>query len=164
MSTAQRTDSFHHAPVIGHPEAYYVQHAREAEQAGDIHARAACKVGQYVTLGLDRDKPWPQKLQCFNHALKHYCTPPEGADDSLKAFYAKLGEVVRRHAGHEALRLAREKQDEYAIRQSAGATKEEIADDAEIFFPQLLGHEQHKPAWFTEDAWRHLRELEQRWV
>ena len=161
---AQQAGSFHPLPVIGHPEAYYVKQAKAAEEAHNPHARAAHKVGQYITLGLDRTKPWHDKLGCFTHALKHYCVAPPDSSEALRTFYGKLADLVRRHAGHEALRIAHEKHDEYSIRLSAGATRDEIAEDAEVFFPQLLGHLPKAPEWFTEDVWRQLHELERRWV
>ena len=45
---------------------------------------------------------WNQHIR---HTLKHHCsTAPEG-DDTTKEFYRRLCELVKRHAGQEAMRL-----------------------------------------------------------
>src|SRR5215213_7520794 len=98
--------SFHPMPVIGHPPAFYERHIRQAEAAGDVHARASHKVGQYVTEAIDPKVAWEHKLKCFKHVLKHHCIAPEGADEPTQAFYKKLRDVVRRHAGTEGLHAA----------------------------------------------------------
>ena len=79
-SLAPKLGSFHPLPVIGHPPAFYERHVKQAEAAGDVHARASHKVGQYVTEAIDPKLPWEQKLKCFRHALKHYSAAPDGAD------------------------------------------------------------------------------------
>ena len=164
MATAQRTGYFHPLPVIGHPETFYAKHAKEAEASGDQHARASHKVGQYVTLGLDHHKPWEQRLAAFRHALKHYCSAPPDGDEALKSFYHKLCELVKRHCGHEAMVMARKKNDEFNIRLAAGVPREELTEEAETFFPQLLGHSHGCPDWMNEDAYRQVRHIEDRWV
>lgn len=164
MPITQRPGYFHPLPVIGHPEAFYAKHAKEAEAAGNTHARAAHKVGQYVTLGLDRNLPIDRKLRDFCHALSHYCTAPPDADESLKVFYGKLRDLVRRHAGQEALRLAREKHDEFRRRLAKGESRDSLTDEAELFFPKLLGHCHESPDWMSKEAWQQIRLLENQWV
>lgn len=164
MTTALRAGNFHPLPVIGHPEAWYIRHAKEAEAAGNMHAKASNKVGQYITIGLDQHRPWEERVAAFRHALKHYCAPQSDCDDALKAFYQKLGELVRRHAGNEALRLARHKNDEFNIRLANGSHRDELTEEAETFFPQLIGHNHGCPEWFNTDIYHQLRTIEDRWV
>jgi hypothetical protein len=61
-TTFQQAGSFHPLPVIGHPATWYEKHIQQADAAGDVHARASHKVGQYVTEGLDPKVPWEHKL------------------------------------------------------------------------------------------------------
>jgi hypothetical protein len=164
MAISSQPRHFHPLPVIGHPEAFYVKHVRQAEAAGDVHARASHKVGQYVTLALDKQKSWEEKFELFCHALKRYCTAPENADEGLVTFYAKLGETVRRYAGQEAMRLARQEHDRYTLRAKSGESRETLAEEAEIFFPKLLGHCHGCPAWFNKEAWNQIRLLENQWI
>jgi hypothetical protein len=164
MATAfQQTGSFHPLPVIGHPPAFYERHIKQAETTGDVHARASHKVGQYVTEAIDPKLPWEQKLKCFKHALKHHCLPPEGADDALQTFYRKLGEVVRRHAGTEALHAAQKFHMEAIKRVNGGKAKAEIEDEADDFFIGLLGHER-TPEWCSREAAEQIGRLRQHWV
>ena len=164
MTTAQRSGSFHPLPVIGHPEAFYIRHAKEAETTGNTHARASHKVGQYITLGLSPDKPWDQRLAAFRHALKHYCSLPPDGDEALKGFYQKLCDLTKRHCGHEALKLARQKNDEFNIRLAAGTARDELVEEAETFFPALLGHTHGCPEWLSAEHYQQIRAIEDRWV
>lgn len=164
MVTAQRSGAFHPLPVIGHPETWYIKHAKDAEAAGDSHARASFKVGQYVTIGLDHKRPWEERVAAFRHALKHYCTATPDSEECIKSFYAKLGELVRRHASNEALKMARHKNDEFNIRLSNGAARDELVDEAETFFPSLLGHSHGCPEYYNPDTYTALRAIEDRWV
>jgi hypothetical protein len=154
---------FHPVPVIGHPEAFYVKHAKEAEAAGDKHARASHKVGQYVTSGLTQGMPWEEKLRRFTHALDKYCHPPHQADDSLKAFYQKLKDIVRRHAGQEAIRVARLRNDEWMARLKRGESRVTLEDEAEMFFFELLGHSQC-PDWCSKEAYNQIITWRDYWV
>jgi hypothetical protein len=150
-------------PVIGHAEAFYVKHIQQAEAAGDTHARDAHKVGQHVTAALDPKMPWDQKLKRFTHCLQKYCATPPDSDDSVQTFYHKLAEMVRRHAGQEALRLGRAMHGEYQRRLRSGESREAIDNDAELFFPTLLGHA-GRPDWCSSDAYAHLTALRDHWV
>jgi hypothetical protein len=150
-------------PVIGHPPAFYERHVAQAEAAGDKHAKAGHKVGQHVTAALDPKMPWSEKLKRFCHCLKHYCVAPPDADEAMASYYHKLADLVRRHAGHEALTLGRQHHQEYVKRVKAGETKDQIADDAETFFFDLLGHA-HCPDWCSREAWSQLTEWRDFWV
>jgi len=154
---------FHPLPVIGHAEAFYVKHVQQAEAAGDPHAKAAYKVGQHVTSALDPKMPWDQKLKRFNHVLGHYCVVPVDADSSLQMFYGKLGDLVRRHAGQEALHSARKHHEEYLRRLKAGEARDKIEEDAEVYFFDLCGHA-GCPAWCSKEAWGQITAWRDHWV
>jgi hypothetical protein len=154
---------FHPIPVIGHPEAFYVKHAKEAEAAGDKHARASHKVGQYVTSGLTVGMSWEEKLRRFNHALEKYCHPPSNADDSLKTFYGKLTDIVRRHAGQEAIRISRQRNDDWMARVKRGEPRVTMEDEAEVFFFELLGHG-GCPDWCSKEAYNQIITWRDYWV
>src|SRR5688500_3123803 len=98
------THTIHPLPVIGHPEPWYEKHIKQAEQSQDPHARASHKVGLHVTRALSPTMPWEEKYRHCHHALKHYGQAPPGADASIRTFYGKLADVVRRYAGQEALK------------------------------------------------------------
>lgn len=154
---------FHPMPVIGYPASFYDKHVKQAEAAGDRHAKAAHKVGQYVTAALDPQMSWDEKLRRYCHALERYCKPPENADEGLTSFYHKLGDVVRRHAGQEAMHSARQHHQEYLKRLKAGEPREAIEEDAEAYFFDLLGHAQC-PNWCSRDAWNQITEWRDYWV
>src|SRR5690349_16899366 len=113
-------------PEIGLPESYYAERVKQAEQNRNIHAREAYKVGQYVTLGMNRRLDWEKKLRYFRHALRSHCIAPAGASDKLWLFYGQLGDMVRQHAGSEALRLASIEDDYYAGQIQAGVPRTQI--------------------------------------
>jgi hypothetical protein len=161
MATAQQ---FHPLPVIGYPEAYYAKHIKQADSAGNQYAHAAYKVGQYVTLALSPKTPWDEKVRYFKHVLKHHCVCPSDADESIRDFYHKLTEMVRRHAGQEALRLARQENDSYSMRVDTGSPREEIEGEAEVFFTNLLGHTDTCPEWFTKEMWIQLKAMRDHWI
>ncbi|MDB5291738.1 MAG: hypothetical protein JWL69_2979 [Phycisphaerales bacterium] len=161
MATAAQ---FHPLPVIGYPEAWYSKHIEEAHNAGDRHAQASYKVGQYVTLGLRADKSWEEKLKCFRHALKHYGVAPAESDAVLQDFYRKLGDVVRRQAGQEAIRLCRAQADAWSIRLEMGSERVVVEDEAEVFFASLLGHSHDNPDWCGKECWATLCAMRDRWI
>ena len=156
---------FHHPlPVIGYPEAYYAKHIHQADQAGDKIGHEAYKVGQYITCGLEPNRKWVEKLKYFCHALKHHTTPPAGADEPTKEYFHKLSDMVRRHAGHEALRLARHENDTYSVRLHAGTAREALEEEAEVFFSQLLGHAHACPEWCTKEVWQQITHIRDHWI
>lgn len=158
-----KSGSFHPLPVIGHPPAFYERHIKQADASGDVHARASHKVGQYVTEGIDPKLPWEHKLKCFKHALKHHCTPPEGADEGLQTFYRKLGEVVRRHAGQEALHAAQKFSMDAIKKVNTGTPRPQVEDEADDFFIGLLGHER-TPEWCSKEISEQISRIRQQWV
>jgi hypothetical protein len=164
MPTAQQQQSFHPLPVIGYPETYYAKHIQQADKAGDAHAHAAFKVGQYVTLALDHKINWDEKLRFVKHTLKHHCATPADGDDQMKEFYRRLCELVKRHAGQEALRLARAENDSYSLRVDTGTPREEIESEAEVFFTNLMGHTDTCPEWFTKETWAQLKMIRDKWI
>jgi hypothetical protein len=150
-------------PVIGHPPAFYDRHIKQAEAAGDVHARASYKVGQYVTEAVDPKVPLEHKLKCFRHVLNHHCTEPEGADEPTKRFYAKLRDVVRRHACTESLHAAQRFSADATKRLASGTPREQIEDEADAFFASLLGHER-TPEWCTKEIADQIARIRQQWV
>ena len=76
---APSTTVFPSLPEIGHPEMFYAKLAKHAEHKGDHHLHEAAKVGQYITLALDRSLSWQQKLRYFRHALDRIGVSPDEA-------------------------------------------------------------------------------------
>jgi hypothetical protein len=151
-------------PEIGRPESYYAKLVHEADKQGDVHAHEAAKVGQYITLALDPNLSWEQKLKYFRHALKRHCQPPPYPDDDVWMFYHQLADLVRQYCGYEALRLASTEDDLYAARLSMGQSREKIEDEAEQFFLKLMGSGDHCPEWFNETDWAQLKLIRDQWI
>ena len=150
-------------PEIGRPEAYYAKMVHRADKAGDQFAHEAYKVGQYVTLAMDPHLTWEQKLKYITHALKRHCQPPPFPDDEVWMFYRQLADVVRQHAGQEALRIASMEDDMYAARLGMGQSRDKIAEDAEVFFANLVPGEQ-TPGWFNEEDYAQLKLIRDQWI
>ena len=151
-------------PEIGHPEMYYARLARRGEHENNAHLHESAKVGQYVTLAMDRHLKWAQKLRYFRHAIDRHCHPPKFSDDDCWQFYHDLADVARRHCGVEALRIASAADDTYAARLAMGQSREFIAEDAEALFIDLMGLFTDCPLWFCHDDWEQLRLLRDQWV
>jgi len=164
MATAHEAKQFHPLPVIGYPEAYYAKHIKDADSHGDKVAHEAYKVGQYITLGLDPAKKWPEKFKYFCHALRHHTAAPAGSDEQTKQYFGRLADLVRRHAGHEAVRLARHESDTYNVRKHAGVAVADLEEEAEVFFTDLLGHGHDCPDWCTKEAWDQLTHIRDQWI
>ena len=161
---ASQTGSFHPLPLIGHAPEFYARHVKAAEAAGDVHARAAHKVGQYVSEAIDPKVGWAHKLKCFRHAIKHYCAAPPGADEPLRAFYRKLHDLVCRHAGQEALRAAQQFHRDTTLRlQLDPAARPALEDEADAFFTALLGHDRH-PDWCAHEVADQIARIREQWV
>jgi hypothetical protein len=150
-------------PEIGHPEAWYAKKVHEADAYHDKHAHEAYKVGQYVTLGLDPHLEWEEKLKYFKHALKRHCQPPPLPDDAVWMFYRQLTELVRQHAGQEALRIASAEDDLYATRINMGQTQEQIENEAEVFFSRLIPSDEC-PQWFNQADYDQLKLIRNQWI
>jgi hypothetical protein len=188
--TPPRPKGLPEMPAIGQPEAVYAKMVHQAERQGDPHARAAAKVGQYITLALDPSRKWEDKLKYFRHALKRHCQPPPYPDDAVWMFYQKLANLVRQYCGQEALRIASQEDDLYAARLTMGQTRGKIEDDAEEFFTRLMGHYEESgidrsgesslvghilvdhgevhgdrcPEWFNEEDWAQLKLIRDQWI
>ena len=154
----------HPLPVIGYPEAWYTNHIKAAEEAGERHAYASYKVGQYITIGLRSDKTWDERLKCFRHALKHYGFAPADADPALKDFYRRLSDMIRKQAGQAAIHLARGQNDAWSIRLDMGGDRKEMEDEADVFFANLLGHTHDNPDWCGKECWATLSAMRDRWI
>jgi len=151
-------------PEIGHPESYYSRMAREADHRGDLHAHAAAKVGQYITLALDPGLSWEEQLKYFRHALKRHCTPPPFPDDEVWLFYRQLANLVRQYAGEAALRRISAEDDLYAARLNLGQDRERIEEDADEFFTSIMGRGAECPEWFNEEDWAQMKLVRDQWV
>jgi hypothetical protein len=151
-------------PEVGRPESFYAQQVKLAEQYRNIHAREAYKVGQYVTLGMERRLDWEKKLRYFRHALRSHCNPPPGANDKLWLFYGQLADMVRRNAGVEALRLASLEDDYYVGQVRAGVPRPQIMTQAEIFFRKILGDREEKPDYLNQEDYEQLLILRNQWI
>ena len=149
-------------PEVGYPESHYARKIRQADLDGDTHSHEAYKVAQYITLGLDEHLTWEEKLKYFNHALKRHCTPPPLPDDDVWAFYQGLANLVRQHAGQEALKLVSNEDDLYAARLAMGQTREHIEDEADDFFGRFVPGE--CPEWFNEDDYNQLKLIRDQWI
>jgi len=151
-------------PPVGRPESFYAKLAHEADRAGDVHAHEAAKVGQYITLALNESLAWEEKLKYFRHVLRRHCQPPPFPDEMVSRFYEKLCDLVRQHAGQEALRLASREDDLYAARLSMGQQRNQIEDEAEDFFTKLMGSAEQVPEWITDSDWAQLKLIRDQWI
>lgn len=155
---------FPRMPEVGHPESYYARLAKHAEREGNHHLHEAAKVGQYITLALDRSLEWEQKLRYFRHALARHCVPPPFSGDVCWKFYRDLAGVVREYAGQEALRICSAEDDLYAARLEMGQTRDKIESEAEGFFQRILGNSTECPEWFSHEDWNQLRLIRDQWI
>ena len=153
-------------PKIGLAESAYSKLAREADRAGDAHSHEAAKVGQYVSLAMDPQLGWDEKVKYFRHALRRHCNAPPLPGEEVWLFYRNLAGVVRSHVGLEALRLASTEDDLYAARISMGQDREVIEREAERFFSLLMDGARADlcPEWFNEDDWAQLKMIRDQWI
>lgn len=151
-------------PEIGHPESYYAKQVKRAEQLDNPHAREAYKVGQYITLALDPILAWEKKLRYFRHAIRAHCVAPPVARDEVWMFYAQLADLVRQHAGSEALRLACQEDEMWANRNKLGEPLDKIRPEADSFFRRLLGETNHQPDFLNQEDWEQLMLLKKQWT
>ena len=151
-------------PEIGYPESFYAKRVKQADREGDLHTHEAFKVGQYITLGIDPHATWDSKMKYFRHALRRHCLAPRTGDALVCMFYQRLGDLVRRQAGLEALRLACAQDDFFAERLRNGESRDAIAQDAVSFFIQLMGTDDDCPSHFNEEDWAQLRLVRDQWV
>ena len=151
-------------PEIGHPESFYSKQVKRADEFGNPHAREGYKVGQYVTLALDPRLSWEKKLRYFRHALKSHCIAPPMARDKVWLFYGQLGDLVRRHAGIEALRMASQEDDRWATLLKVGIPRPQIMAEAEIFFRRILGNKEECPEYLNQEDYEQLKILRNQWI
>jgi hypothetical protein len=156
-------------PRIGRDKHKYAADAKAAEESNDHHAHEAAKVGLYVTLAMDPNLKWKDKLKYFRHAIDGHCHPPPFPEDDVWTFYDKLKKLVQEHSGREAIRLASAQDDFYAARLSMGQTRDAIEDEAEEFFMDLLVCPKDSPAdqcpeHFNADDWMVLKMIRDQWI
>jgi hypothetical protein len=149
-------------PRVGEPEYYYAQHARQAEKAANVFARDAAKVGQYITLGISPSLDWPHKVRYFEHALARHTKPPPFPDDDVWLFYGNLKNLIRTHAGREALRLADETDERLAKKLASGMSRDLVDEEADSFFCALIPSQQ--PEWLTEADYQRLKIIRDQWI
>ena len=78
-------------------------------------------------------------------------------------FYRGLTSLIRAHAGRAALRLASDTDDLYAARLAMGQPREQIEDEAETFFAELLPSDACPP-WFSPDDYEQLKLIRDHWI
>jgi hypothetical protein len=151
-------------PEIGLPESHYAKLAQQADRIGNMFAREAAKVGQYVTLALSPTLDWPSKQRYFDHAIRRHCIAPPLPNEAVWMFFQRLADLVRQFAGREALRLASLEDEHYAFLTKSGVPMNQTSMKAEVFFNTLLGLDGLRPTIFTEEDWRQLKMLRTHWV
>jgi len=150
-------------PQLGQSEAYYKELVRQAEHNHQVHAREAAKVGQYVTLGLNEDTDPASKMKFFRHAIRKHCVTPHISDVAVEGFYERLTTFVRLHAGREAMRVANNEDERYAMRERDGEPHAKLVAEAKVFFEKLLGPEGESSDLFTDDDWQQLKIIRHQW-
>lgn len=150
-------------PDIGRHESYYAEMIRRADCAGDAIAHESWKVGQYVTMGLDPALSWQRKAKCFDHAYRHHCHPPEVRDEHVPAFFASLANLLREHAGAEALRVASREDDRFALRLSGGEDRVAVRADARAYFDAMLPADDC-PDWLGEEDYDQFLLIRSQWT
>jgi hypothetical protein len=148
---------------MGQSESFYGHKAREAETTGEIHLRAGYKVAQYITSALAPELSWEQKFKYFEHALRKHAAPPPPLDEAVMKHYAKLQDLVRTHAGQEALRVANAQHAAFGARLAAGEAKYKLRTDAIAFFRQIITSEEC-PDWFHLWDFNALKALRNKWA
>ena len=151
-------------PEIGLKESFYAQRVKDADRQGRHHVREAYKVGQYITLALDRRLEWEKKLRYFRHALRSHCQAPALPSEKVWMFYGQLADLVRQYAGAEALRLASLEDDYWAGQIKAGVPQSQISAQAEIFFDKLLGLREERPDYLNQEDYEQLKILRNQWL
>lgn len=151
-------------PEIGHPETYYAKQVARADRHGMRHAHEAYKVGQYVTLALGSRLTWEQKARYFRHAIRNHCNGPDIAPREITKFYSDLIELVRKHAGQEAIRMASREDDAWAAQLQRGVPKAEVKAQAQGFFKIMMGDGIFTPEYFNREDWEQLQVLRKNWL
>lgn len=149
-------------PEIGLAESQYGQLVRAAEREGDTLARDAAKVGQYITLAGEPSLHWEDKLRYLRHTLFRHCVPPKFADDTIWMFYKDLANLVRIHAGAQALRTASREDDHYALQLQLGEPRSSVEDQADLFFATLVPH--RCPVWLNQEDYEQLTLIRDHWI
>ena len=160
-------------PKVGRDPHKYATDAKQALATEDHHAHEAAKVGLYITLAMDPNLDWKDKLKYFAHAMEHHCHPPPFPEDDVFEFYSKLKHLVQEYSGREAIRLASAQDDFYAARLSMGQTRDNIEDEAEAFFMSLLACSILQddsapsdicPTHFNLDDWMVVKMIRDQWI
>ena len=151
-------------PEIGRPETYYAKQVARADRHGMRHAHESYKVGQYITLALGPRLTWEQKARYFRHAIRSHCKEPDLAPQAVLQFYRDLADLVRKHAGNEAIQLASREDDAWAAQLQRGVPRKEVKAQVAQFFRAMLGDDLHQPEHFNREDWEQLRVLRKNWL
>jgi hypothetical protein len=96
--------------------------------------------------------------------VQRHCAPPPYADPACEAFYDRLADFVRLHAGQEAIRIASLEDDRYAMRLRNGEPRAKLVEEGRLFFDKLLGPDVSRPDLFAEDTWKVLQMIRNQWA
>jgi hypothetical protein len=117
----------------------------------------------YITRAVNYLTTWDEKFRCFEHALKHHCHAPPGASAPTLEFYSQLAQMVREHAGSEALRIASKMDDRCAARIAGGESRAVVVAEARTFFKELIPTS-HRPEWMNMADYEQLKILRSQWT
>ncbi|HWE93724.1 MAG TPA: hypothetical protein VG269_07085, partial [Tepidisphaeraceae bacterium] len=73
-------------------------------------------------------------------------------------------DLVRRHAGAEAIHLASREDDAWAAQLQRGVPKAEVKAEAARFFKAMFGDDDRQPDYFNREDWEQLRVLRKNWL
>lgn len=150
-------------PEVGLDPHVYARDARLAKERNDHAAHESAKVGMYLTLAAEPSLRWKDRLRYFRHALDRHCEPPPFATERQWLFYKDLAHLVREHCGRTALKLCSRWDDDLAARLAAGEPREQLADEAGVYFAKFLP-DSVCPDWFLEQDWRDMEIMRDQWV
>ena len=151
----------HELPELGHSEVSYANHAHRAYKAADFVAKDAYKVAHYVTLAMNRNLDWSERLKMFKHAISHHTIAPPYADTEMYEYYKKLTLLVQTYCSAEALRLVSHADDDFA-RRSQTTAKSMLSRETEAFFSRFVSGEEC-PEWYLPDDYYAMRLIAQQW-
>ncbi|HZK81364.1 MAG TPA: hypothetical protein VFC46_09865, partial [Humisphaera sp.] len=75
-----------------------------------------------------------------------------------------LKDLVKKHAGEEAIRIASRADDQFAARVAQGDSPADVRRDADLFFRSILGDTHRTPDYFSFDDWHQLVVLRSAWL
>ena len=85
-------------------------------------------------------------------------------DEDVWIFYRALSNLVRQHAGEQALRSALAQDEDYMRRIAAGHPRTPIIAEARQFFYELMTLGNDRPEHFTDEDWVQLKLIRDQWM